>query len=175
MTSLFSSDKKGQLPGKVFSAIVILFSISIMFIFSSYFAVKIIEGYQSSSVYVSAMEQPINGFLRTINFFDTTMVIILVLLIIGVAITSYVLAPKPIFFIINMIMCIIYGILSYAFNIIFFNIVSNALFSTIVLRFPKTILICTNLHWVALALFVVGSIASFIGGGGQQGEIINAN
>ena len=53
------------------------------------------------------------------------------------------------------------GLISYLLNYIFAQIISHDSLSTYIAYFPKTILICTNMHWVALVSFVLGSIAMY--------------
>ena len=102
-----------------------------------------------------------NTFLSAILFFDWVSIIILVVLIIGVGITSYKLNTAPIFFIVTVFMASLLGAISWFFNYMFIQIVSDAAFVTVITLFPKTMIICTNFHWIALICLVVGSITLF--------------
>jgi len=102
-----------------------------------------------------------NTFLSALLFFDWIAVILLVVLIIGVGITSYKLNTAPIFFVVTIFMASLLGAISWFFNYMFIQIVSNAAFTTVITLFPKTIIICTNFHWVALVCLIVGSITLF--------------
>ena len=46
-------------------------------------------------------------------------------------------------------------------NYIFSEIVNQSVFNAVVVHFPKTIIICTNLHWIMLIMIVIGSITLF--------------
>ena len=48
--------------------------------------------------------------------------------------------------------------------------VSYSIFSAVIVSFPKTILICTNLHWVMLAMMVIGSITLY--GKREKGQFV---
>ena len=85
----------------------------------------------------------------------------MIALIIGVGLTSFRLNTAPAFFIVTIIMGMFMGVVSYFFNYIFSQIVSDAAFATTIVFFPRTILICTNLHWIALVCLVVGSITLY--------------
>ena len=101
------------------------------------------------------------GFDRAMGVWDYLLATSMILLLIGAGITSYTLATPPIFFIISFVLSIFLGLISYFFNYLFYEIVSNSVFSTITVFFPLTILICTNFHWIALASIVIGSITLY--------------
>ena len=100
-------------------------------------------------------------FFNAVLLYDKIIVVVLVALLIGVGITSYKLNTSPMFFIVSVIMAAFMGFISYFFNAIFQEIVSQDVFAAVLIYFPMTILICTNLHWVALVAFIIGSIALF--------------
>lgn len=79
----------------------------------------------------------------------------------GVGLTSFKLNTAPAFFIVTFVMGIFLGFVSYFFNFLFQNLVSDAVFSTTLLLFPRTLLICTNFHWISLIVMVVGSITLY--------------
>ena len=112
------------------------------------------------------------GFFNALMLIDYIMVIMLVVLIIGVGITSFKLNTAPIFFIVTILMGSFLGFISFMFNYIFIEIISDGVFAPVLVYFPNTQIICTNLHWVALAAIVVGSITLYakkeqVGAGGS--------
>ena len=157
--NLFYSNK-GQ-ARNYFAVITIIMIFGFLSIFS-YLLVHnfVIEfdnaGYDDSPVHTVGI-----SFLKGISWFDNIMVLIMILLIIGIGVTSYRLAAPPIFFLINFIMAAVYGFISYFFNYLFQELVSDAIFTATLLYFPNTILICTNLHWIMLICIIVGSITLF--------------
>ena len=98
------------------------------------------------------------------------MILFVVALIIGIAVTTYRLASPPIFFIVNLFTAFFYGFFSYFLSYLFQSFTDAPLLAATLLYFPKTVLICTNLHWVALICIVVGSITLF--GKKPQGQYI---
>jgi hypothetical protein len=157
--SLFKG-KKAQ--GNVYLAITIfLFCYALIFIISYLVLNAFITGMQATSIWNNDMQEAANGFLRALAVLDYMMVIMTIVLIIGVGITSYRLAAPPIFFIINLIVGVFYGFFSYFFNYLFIQFVGNSLFTATLAYFPRTMIICTNLHWITLVCIVVGSITLF--------------
>lgn len=101
------------------------------------------------------------AFTRGFQAFDWIMVLLMVFLILGVGLTSFKIATSPAFFIITFISGIFWGLIAYFFNFIFIQLVTPDVFSLSLGAFPRTILICTNLHWVMLANIIVGSITLY--------------
>jgi len=100
-------------------------------------------------------------FFNATLLYDKIIVIFLVALLIGVGVTSYKLNTAPMFFILSIIMAAFMGFVSYFFNALFQEIVSQDVFTAMLVYFPITILICTNLHWIALVAFIIGSITLY--------------
>jgi len=53
-------------------------------------------------------------------------------------------------------------------NYLFATFFSESVFSSVIVYFPLTLIICTNLHWVTLASIILGSISLYaknLGGG----------
>ena len=133
-----------------------LISIIALLIYNSF-----IDGFTTAGMYTGVVASTGNSFLTALQFFDYIIVLIMIVLIIGVGVTSYKLNTAPVFFIVTLFMGALTGFVSYFMNYIFVQIVSNEAFSSVITMFPRTILICTNLHWVALACILVGSITLY--------------
>ena len=95
------------------------------------------------------------------GFMDYIIVIVMIVLLIGIGITSFRLNTRAAFFIVTFILGPFLGFMAYFFNYLFIEIVSEAAFATILVLFPRTLVICTNLHWVALATIVIGSVTLY--------------
>ncbi len=123
------------------------------------------------SVYASpAITSVGNSFKRVLMLFDYITVFLFAIMIIGVAKLSRKVASAPVFFIIVILGSSIVGFTSYYFNFIFAQMISDPLFNVVTAFFPRSILIATNLHWVALAIMVVGSIALY--GKKEKGQFV---
>jgi len=120
-----------------------------------------IQGFSNSSFWNPQMAAVAEKFLFAISLLDWVLVFVTLIFIIGVAVTSYRIASAPVYFIINFVMAAFYGYISYLFNYIFQSMVSLDFFDTFMSLFSKTNIILTNLHWVMLAMLVVGSIATY--------------
>jgi len=157
---LSNLNKKGQ-ANNYFAGIITLFVSGFLLILAYLILSNFVTAFSGTSVWDSTLQSTADNFLWGLRVGDLIMVIIMVVLIIGVGITSYNVASAPVFFIITIIMSAFYGFVSYYFNYIFQAMVSSTLFDATLLYFSRTILICTNLHWVMLINIIVGSITFF--------------
>ena len=121
----------------------------------------IIDGFTSAGLYTGVMAETGNKFLAALRFFDLIIVLIAALLIIGLAITSFRLRTTPLGFIVTFIAAAFYGYISYYLNYIFIQIAGDQAFNTIIGLFPKTMILATNLHWIALVSIIVVSVGLF--------------
>lgn len=109
-------------------------------------------------------------FQTGMQILDYLTILLMIVLIIGVGVTSYRLNSAPVFFIVSILMASFLGMISYFFSYIFSQLVSQAVFTTTITIFPRTIIVCTNLHWVALVVFIIGSITLYAKK--EQGKIV---
>lgn len=115
----------------------------------------------ASGFYTQATQNAINGFKFALTLYDYIIVLIMVLLIIALGLTSFRLRTHPAFFIITFVSAIFTGVVSFFFNVIFIEIISETALAAALVFFPRTLIICTNLHWVTLVAIVVTSIALY--------------
>jgi len=156
----------------VFGGIVFLFTFVISSIFGVLISTAIINGFIGSGIFGATGIAMANQFLTVLGYFDKIAVMLMIILIIGVGVSSFRLASHPVFFVVVFVMGALFGLVSYIFNYIFLNIVSQSVFITVQASFPGSILICTNLHWVSLAMVVVGSLTLFAKKPQQQGQVL---
>ena len=157
----YALGKKGQAPQNIIIGILFLFLFGIQIIMGALITLSILTEYEGSSFYNSAMGAAIAGFRSALRVFDYITVFAMFAFIIGIGVTSFRLATRPVFFVVTFVLAAFYGFIAYIFDYIFQEIVKNSAFSTVVGLYPKTILICTNLEWVALAIVVVGAFALY--------------
>lgn len=105
--------------------------------------------------------QTINDWTNGFRAFDYVTVGLVVIMIIGTGILSFQIKTKTTYFIVTIILAAFWGFISYFFNYVFIQLVQPAIFTTAIGFFPKTLLVCTNLHWIMIAEIVVGSITLF--------------
>jgi len=153
--------KKGQASQNVFVAVFFLFSFGILSIIGALVTYNILDEFATLPMYDSNMASASGGFRFAITLFDKIAALFMVVFIIGIGVTSFRLATSQVFFLVSFVMAAFYGLASYYFNYIFAQIIGQSVFLSITAIFPVTILICTNLHWVALAMVVVGSITLY--------------
>ena len=164
-----SLDKKGVGRG-VIAAIIFLFVMSFLTILGYLLLNSFITEFSSTAYYSSEVQYVGETFLNSLRTLDYVIPLIMIIFIIGIAVTSYKVASAPVFFLITFVMAAMYGFISYFFVYIFSQIVSQPIFTATILYFPNTILICTNLHWVSLIMLLVGSIALY--GKKEKGQFV---
>ena len=161
MTNLLKY-KKAQRVNNIFIGLVFLFAFGILTIIGYLINSAFITEFQATSQWdASTMTIIVNGVTLAYTTIDKAMALILVAFVIGIAVTSFRLASAPIFFFITFFMAAFYGFGAYIMSYTFQEIIGNTAFNTVRSIFPITILIGTNLHWVALANIVIGSLALF--------------
>ena len=144
-----------------FAVIVVLFASGFLMVLSYYILSEYNDALSTTSVYTPEMQSTATNFLSGIAFVDYLIVLLMIVLVIGVGITSYKLATKPVFAIVTIIMAALYGFVSYFFNYVFAEMVGQPAFALILVQFPRTIMICTNLHWIMLVMMFIGIVTLF--------------
>ena len=169
MINLFRSSKKGQATN-YFAVIIFLFVFGFLSIVGYVFLSNFITQFAASGFYTGAAQTTGQNFLSGILLFDKIIVLVMAVLIVGVAFTTFRLASAPIFFLITLVLGAVYGLVSYYFNFLFAQMVSQPIFLTATGLFPITIIILTNLHWVMLVMIVIGSITLY--GKREKGQFL---
>lgn len=166
----FLSDfKKKKKKGSVFYSVItipmVLFVFAIISIMGYYMFVEITDAqltvFNDTGFYDPSMEEVVNDFDRSYRFLDWAMLMILVALNIGLVITSFKVKSHPVFVVILMFLAPLMGFISYYLNYVFSEFVSQEVFNTAIATFPKTMIIGTNLHWIALMAIVIAGISLF--------------
>lgn len=101
---------------------------------------------------------------------DYVIVFLMIFLIIGIGVTSFKVPTRNITFILTLIIGAFWGFISYFFNFMFIQMISPEIFATALGIFPRTLAICTNLHWVTLVMIIVGSLTLF--GKKEKGQFL---
>lgn len=170
--SRLSHSNKGNV-NTYLAVVTFLFTMGILTVIGYYMTEQIFDAWDTTG-YIPAESAQLRGnFLGAINMMDYAMVLVMVALLIGVALTSYRLATAPVFFIVTFFMASILGFISYFFNYAFSQFITQSVFDSVRGTFPLTILICTNAHWISLAALIIGSITLYAKREqGQQGEYV---
>jgi len=100
-------------------------------------------------------------FINAMRATDWMGVLLMIGLLIALGVSFFRIASSAIFFIVTLIMGIFWAFVSYFFNYVFIQMISVDKLVAAQAFFPRTLLICTNLHWVALASIIIGSITLY--------------
>lgn len=157
--SLYGS-KKGQLHNYI-TVVVILFGFGVLSVIMAYVMNQMITLFAASGHYGATAAVVGSQFLAASYLFDKIIVFLMAALLVGVGITSYRLASPPIFFLLTLVMAGLLGLVSYFFSYMFVQIVGQPVFTATMAYFGLTMIVCTNLHWVALGAVIIGSITLY--------------
>lgn len=163
MTNLFHLGKKGTttLHYAVIFVVIMLFVYGLISIFTYLINTEFFDAFDATGINDSATEYVEDKFLSANRMADTLIVLLMVILILFVGVTCYRNARPAIFFLITFIMAPFLCFVAYIFNYIFDEITGNAVFDAVIATFPKTVLICSNLHWIAFVMIIVGAITAY--------------
>jgi hypothetical protein len=115
--------------------------------------------------------QTISAWTYGFRALDYVIVLLLIIFIVGTALASYKLATSTAFAILTFVLGIFWGFVSYIFNYVFIQMVSPSVFNAAMGYFPRTLMICTNLHWVMVVLIIVGTY--FLYAKKEQGQYMS--
>ena len=172
MTFLPQLNTKGQL-NNYFSIIVFLFAFGIATLIAMTLMLGMKTAWVDAGYYTGQIQTTGEEFIGALQIFDTAAVFFLVALLIALGLTSFKLNTAPAFFIVTLAMGAFMGFVSYIFNYIFAEYISNSSISAAQVYFPKLIAICTNLHWVSLAAIVIGSLTLYAKRPAEGGNLIS--
>jgi len=154
-------DSKKGIVGEVIAGVVTLVIFGFILIFCMLYYTQFGDSLVASGYGTPKVIQVYEQYENILQLFDYITVLIAAVLIIGIGIVSNRVSSAPVYFIIVLLSSSIMGFLSYFFNYLFIQMISDTEFSTVIVFFPRTIMICTNLHWIALAMLAIGSIALY--------------
>jgi hypothetical protein len=160
---LFPSGKKAVYED-VMTIVIVLVSIGITVIFAYYILNTFVTNPAFTSFYsnvpANAVDLP-NLYLRALRIFDYVMVVIMVALIVSLGIINTQVATNKVYAWISFLIAPFLFFSSYMLNYIFSQIVTQPAFSAILGYFSLTVLICTNLHWIALVSFCIALLSMY--------------
>lgn len=141
--------------------VILLFVLGFLSILGYLLVDQYVSVFSTTTMWDGNMAGAANSFLFAQRAFDYFIVLVMVGALVALGTTSYRISTAPVFFFITLIMggflCFVSYVCSYAFQ----EYAKQSVFSTIIVYFPRTVMICTNLHWVALAALIVGSITLY--------------
>lgn len=161
MTGSFVFNKKSQAGRNILAAVIFLLVFGMLTLIGTLVSFEIIDTIDNSSIANPTIHAAAANFKNVYYLFDKIIFLVAIVFIIGIAVTSYKLAARPVFFVVTFISAAFYGFLSYIFSYIFSQFATQSAFDSIRSMFPVTIILLTNLHWIALTLIIVGAIALF--------------
>jgi len=169
MKTLPPKNKKAQ--GLNYIAVVIVL---VLFGFFSILAytiwAQILTALAAGGFYVGTVKVTADAFTRGFAAADYMIILLFVFLTLGIGLTSFKLPTRTIGFLITLVVGVFWCFVSYFFNYIFIQLVSPDVLSVAVGLFSRTMILCTNLHWVALIQIIVGSITLF--GKEEKGQFL---
>ncbi len=164
-------NNKGQIHN-YFVIIALLFTLGVLTMISMVLMMGLEGAFTDAGLWSGIIETTGDSFKSSIQIYDTIVVMMMASLMIGIGLTSYRLNTAPAFFIVTIIYAGFLGFSSYIFNYIFSRMVLTPELTAVEIYFPKLIAVCTNLHWIALATIIVGSLALYAKSPTTGGEFV---
>ena len=160
--------KKAQAPINIFLPIISLFGFGVILLFIALIAYLVAEQILIAFPTVDGLSEIVNQILGIYKIYDYVAVALSVIFIISIGYTSYRIRARPIFYIITFVTAAFYGFIAYVLSYMFTIFASDANFVVILYLFPLTILLLTNLHWVAIAMILIAAIALYSSGSNED-------
>lgn len=123
--------------------------------------VQIVDAFTTAGFNEAQAATAIDAFTRGFLSFDYVIIILMVIMAIGIGLTSFRLATRPAFAIITLIFAAFWGFIAYFFNFVFVQLVAPPVFNLTIGFFPRTFLLLTNLHWIMLGYIAIGTITLY--------------
>ena len=157
----FNLNSKGQISNYLIIPIFI-FTFAVMSIFGYYMFSETMDAWEETGLYnEESMDPVVAGYDAGLKILDLVIVLILCVLLVGLGISNFRIKTHPAFFVIVFLMAPFLGFVSFFFNYIFQQIVSQPVFTSTLLLFPRSYALASNLHWIALISIVIGSLTLY--------------
>lgn len=160
--------KKGQSPINIFLPIMSLFLFGVTLIIITLLAYMTATQILISFPTIDGLSEAITNILDLYKIYDYVAFTLSIIFIIGIGFTSYNIRAKPMYYIITFVTAAFYGFVAYVLSYMFSIFASNLVFVVILHIFPLTILLLTNLHWIALAMILIGAITLYSSSPNQE-------
>lgn len=164
--------KKGILRSATVAAFAV-FAIALTFLVAATIHKEADNQLQTLPYYTSQVGDLMDSYYNTYRILDYLMILIVIALVIGIAVSSLKVASNPVYFAIVFLLTPILAAVCYSLSYIFIQFASNSYFTSVVSIFPRTIFFSSNLHWIFLIEIAVGSITMYGKiSKGQEGKMI---
>ena len=160
MKNRLIKNKKGQ-GLNYFAGIVVLVLFGFFSILAYTVWQQMVVAFTAAGYNEGIIGATMDSFTQAFAANDYMIVLLFIVMIIAIALTSFKLATNTAFFIITLVFGFFWGMISYFFNFVFIQLVSPGVFSATIGVFPRTMILCTNLHWVMLIYIIIGSITLY--------------
>jgi len=154
------NSKKGQ-GLNYLAPIIILVMFGFLNILAYVIFTSFITSIAATGLYDANAQAVAAGFLNGIQAYDYLIIFLAIIFVVGIGMTSFFIATSRIFFLITLILGIFWAFVAYFFSYIFAQLVEPAVFAVAKGVFPRTLLLLTNLHWLALLFIIVGSLTLY--------------
>jgi hypothetical protein len=153
-------NSKGQISNYA-AGVFFIFLFTISIILAAVLLDGTLDAFENAGYLTGQAKAAGDGFWRSVVIYDYLIILIVVAVIIATGVTSFKINSPPVFFIVTLILGSFLGFMSYILNYVFTQWAGNSAFSSIIGLFPRTVIVGTNLHWIALILMVIGSITLY--------------
>jgi len=164
-------NNKGQIEN-YFTVTAVLFAFAVTTMIAMVLMLGFQTAFTDAGIWSGQIQETGEDFINAIQIYDTIAVVLVIILLVGIGLTSFKLNTAPAFFIVTLVLGAFLGFTSYIYNYVFIQFVSQPTISAVEIYFPKMIAITTNLHWIALACIIIGSITLYAKKPSEGGEFV---
>lgn len=153
--------KKGQSPINIFLPIISLLLFGVGLLIITLLAYMTAEQILIAFPTVDGLAPIMDKILNIYKIYDYVAFTLSIIFIIAIGFTSYRIRANPMFYVMTLITAAFYGFVAYVLSYIFSIFVSDPVFVVILYIFPLTLLLLTNLHWIALVMIIISAITLY--------------
>lgn len=161
MITAMRKKRKGQIQQVAFF-LVLIFSIMLTLLVAKIIMNKFDEALVEGDLHTTESQQAMNDMQTAFPTFDNAILLALVLLTIGLIITSFLIPSHPIFLVINIIGIFFLCFLGMVLSNLYADIINNSPdFAEVYTSFPKLTFVMNQLPWIAAILIFIMTIVGF--------------
>ena len=161
--------KKGQIEQIAFF-LVLVFSLIFILLVSKYILTEFNTALEDTSLHTTESRQSIVDMNVAFPTFDNMILVVLILLAIGLIITSFLIPSHPIFMVVNVIGIFVLAFLGMVLSNLYKDIIDNSTdLASVYGTFPKLNFIMNQLPWIAVILVFIITIIQYSRYRGENG------
>lgn len=160
-TPLKRTKKKGQLEQIAF-LLILIFSVVFLLLISKYILVEFNSALEEDGLHTTESRQSLVDMAVAFPTFDNMILVVIVLLAIGLVVTSFLIPSHPVFMVVNVFGIFFLAFLGMLLSNMYADIIDESVeLATVSLTFPKLNFVMNQLPWIAVILVFIVTIVQY--------------